>query len=108
MSGTELFVKKLYEISKFENFKISDIEKRLNVASGYFSRYLKNRKKHLYLDTALKTCEIIGYKLDEVLYFQTAEDMVAERLKKMAFESLFEDFTKESALNAVKEICKNE
>ena len=87
--------------------KIGDLELFLGLHLGYFSRIRKGTAKHISLMTALAISNIFGMTIENIITYKSKDELIEERLKKIAFDSILEDFRVDDVIDYLKGL-KNE
>lgn len=82
--------------------KIGDLELFLGLHLGYFSRIRKGTTKRISLMTALAISNIFGMTIEEIIAYKSNSELIEERLKKIAFDSILEDFRVDDVIDYLK------
>lgn len=101
------FAVNVKKIAEEKLIKIGDLELFLGLHLGYFSRIRKGTAKHISLMTALAISNIFGMTIEDIINYQSKDELIEERLKKIAFDSILEDFRVDDVIDYLKGL-KNE
>lgn len=96
------FAERCRTIAKDNNIKIGDLEGRIGMALGYFSRIISGEQKGMSLRIAFKICRVLGMSIEEILNYKNRDEEIAQRLNDTILKDLLKDFSKDEIINYIK------
>ena len=101
------FAKNVKALAKEKNINLGDLELQLGLHQGYFSRITKGNTRHIDLIRALMIANYFDMTIEQIIEYKTNEELLTDRLKKIAFDSILEDFRVEEVIDYLKGLKDN-
>lgn len=80
MNDSQRLAIKIKEIAKEKGIKIGDLETKLGLSMGYFSRFKKQKQASMHFETAVKVAKEFGMTIDEMLNYKSPLEKLSEDL----------------------------